>query len=389
MERKYIARKTYGKTLGGSVGIPGTPYITFPNPFILPGTTTITPLYFGNKRYELSDWLGNVRVVVNDRKTPVNSGTTTVSYMPQVTSVSDYYSFGSQIAERSYDPVKPLYRFGFNTQEKIFELNKDHYTAKFWEYDSRLGRRWNVDPKPQVGWSWYVTFNNNPILHTDWLGDTVRIREGDRFIKYTAGMEYKGGDKFTGAVIGILNKISTTDAGGKLLSELGSSENNFDFTNSFAKDSKGNEIKNALSFGGYKNGGGEIKAGALLNDYMQEGQKIESAAHELFHGYQSEKGERGATINREVGAYLFGKAIAINLGYATMGFGNSTRVGQVYDKAMTGLLFSKKFNFNLYNTAIQNFKSGSIENINGLYDDFKIIPNDNNPAIKSFFPLVK
>jgi hypothetical protein len=77
--------------------------ITFPPLPSLTNVSTYTPIYFGNKRYELNDWLGNVRVVINDRKTPVNTGTTTISYKPQVVSVSDYYSFGSEITERSYE----------------------------------------------------------------------------------------------------------------------------------------------------------------------------------------------------------------------------------------------------------------------------------------------
>lgn len=43
-------------------------------------------------------------------------------------------------------------------------------TAEFWEYDSRLGRRLNVDP---VTYSWkssYATFDNNPIYYADPLG---------------------------------------------------------------------------------------------------------------------------------------------------------------------------------------------------------------------------
>ncbi len=27
-------------------------------PVLLPGSSTVTPIYFGNKRYELNDWLG-------------------------------------------------------------------------------------------------------------------------------------------------------------------------------------------------------------------------------------------------------------------------------------------------------------------------------------------
>jgi hypothetical protein len=56
---------------------------------------------FDKKRYELSDWLGSVRVVINDRKTPVNIGTTTVGYKAQVVSVSDYYFSWSWKAGKS------------------------------------------------------------------------------------------------------------------------------------------------------------------------------------------------------------------------------------------------------------------------------------------------
>lgn len=94
-----------------------------------------------------NDWLGNVRVVVNDKKTPMNSGSVTVSYKPQVMSVSDYYSFGSEIAERSYD-FSLQYRFGFQRQEKDNEIygKGNAYYFKFREHDARIGRFWSVDP---------------------------------------------------------------------------------------------------------------------------------------------------------------------------------------------------------------------------------------------------
>ena len=47
----------------------------------------------------------------------------------------------------------------------------NHTTALFWEYDTRLGRRWNLDPKPQVFISDYAVLGNNPIINTDILGD--------------------------------------------------------------------------------------------------------------------------------------------------------------------------------------------------------------------------
>lgn len=50
------------------------------------------------------------------------------------------------------------------------------YTAQFWQYDSRLGRRWNTDPVVKVHESSYATFANNPMWFVDPLGsDTVEF----------------------------------------------------------------------------------------------------------------------------------------------------------------------------------------------------------------------
>ena len=66
-----------------------------------------------------------------------------------------------------------IHKFGFNTQEKVDEVSGDgnHNTALFWEYDTRLGRRWNLDTKPQVGISDYAVMGCNPVFNMDWLGD--------------------------------------------------------------------------------------------------------------------------------------------------------------------------------------------------------------------------
>ncbi|MCS6954983.1 MAG: hypothetical protein NZM44_01325 [Candidatus Calescibacterium sp.] len=63
------------------------------------------------------------------------------------------------------------YRFGFNGQERVPELHAAHTTALFWEYDGRLGRRWNVDPVVLSSLSAFSVFDNNPINYTDILGD--------------------------------------------------------------------------------------------------------------------------------------------------------------------------------------------------------------------------
>ncbi|MCG9881829.1 MAG: hypothetical protein MH472_14635, partial [Bacteroidia bacterium] len=65
------------------------------------------------------------------------------------------------------------YRFGFNGQEKDDEVSGDGntMTAEFWEYDARLGRRWNLDPIIYDWQSGYACINNNPIYFTDPNGD--------------------------------------------------------------------------------------------------------------------------------------------------------------------------------------------------------------------------
>lgn len=63
------------------------------------------------------------------------------------------------------------YRFGFNGQEHDRELNPSITTAEFWQYDGRLGRRWNVDPKYKFHLSNYSVFGLNPNLNIDPHGD--------------------------------------------------------------------------------------------------------------------------------------------------------------------------------------------------------------------------
>ncbi|MDI3322743.1 hypothetical protein [Pinibacter soli] len=83
------------------------------------------------------------------------------------------------------------YDRGQNGQLKSTEIDPggNIYTAEYWEYDSRIGRRWNLDPKPTEGVSEYSAFNNNPIFNSDPLGDTtgrenLRINESAQLPYY-------------------------------------------------------------------------------------------------------------------------------------------------------------------------------------------------------------
>ncbi len=65
------------------------------------------------------------------------------------------------------------YTYGFNGMERENEINPSVTTAQYWEYDGRLGRRWNTEPLiakyPYL--SSYACFNNNPIRFVDKNGD--------------------------------------------------------------------------------------------------------------------------------------------------------------------------------------------------------------------------
>jgi|GEM_PF-6850690 len=86
----------------------------------------------------------------------------------------NYYAFGSVMNQRTYTAPSTDYKYGFNGQERDDEVSGEgnSYTAEFWQYDSRLGRRFNLDPEPRFWESYYVCFSNNPFLFNDVRGNT-------------------------------------------------------------------------------------------------------------------------------------------------------------------------------------------------------------------------
>ncbi|HYG15936.1 MAG TPA: hypothetical protein VEC12_09305 [Bacteroidia bacterium] len=84
------------------------------------------------------------------------AGNTTTSFVDCPPSMVNY----------PYEVCAPgSYRFGFNGQEKDNEVSEagNSYTAEYWQYDSRLGRRFNVDPIIKIYESPYACYANNPI----------------------------------------------------------------------------------------------------------------------------------------------------------------------------------------------------------------------------------
>ena len=88
-----------------------------------------------------------------------------------------YEGTGNQVTGGGTYGTAGRYRYGFNGQEMSNEIKGvgNSYTAEFWEYDPRVGKRWNLDPRPVTGLSEYSAFAGNPIFNSDPFGDTTGV----------------------------------------------------------------------------------------------------------------------------------------------------------------------------------------------------------------------
>lgn len=110
-----------------------------------PVHTGLKEIIRGERRYELTNHLGNVFVVCSDQLTATDGDSNNFIdfYAPEVVSYSDYYPFGSEMIARS---SAEDYRYNFQNQEKDNELWGGAITFKYRVEDARLGRFFSVDP---------------------------------------------------------------------------------------------------------------------------------------------------------------------------------------------------------------------------------------------------
>jgi YD repeat-containing protein len=156
-------------------------------PIVIHKEQAVACRHLGRKHYELTDHLGNVRVVVSDLKlSSLDVNNEPSDFTAVVVSRTDYYAFGSLMPSRLY--TSTAYRYGWNTQDGTSEISGqgNHYTAQYWEYDSRVARRWNLDPKFTADVSRYAVNGNNPIIYNDPHGD-FKTKFGAWLYKLTHG----------------------------------------------------------------------------------------------------------------------------------------------------------------------------------------------------------
>ncbi|UBZ14000.1 hypothetical protein LDL77_19230 [Flagellimonas marinaquae] len=117
----------------------------------------------GEKQYELKDHLGNVRVVVSDRK---NLDTATDALSADVIAYNNYYPFGMPQPNRNFDSQE--YRYGFQGQDKDSEIKGEGLSVnyKYRMHDPRVGRFFAVDPLAyDYPWNSPYAFSENNVIH--------------------------------------------------------------------------------------------------------------------------------------------------------------------------------------------------------------------------------
>lgn len=114
----------------------------------------------GDKRYELSNHLGNVLAVVSDRKLIKNS-----IFTPDVLTFNDYFPFGMLLPNRHGS--SDSYRYGFQGQEKDDEVKGEGNSVNFAfrMYDPRIGKFLSLDPlAPQYPHNSPYAFAENRVI---------------------------------------------------------------------------------------------------------------------------------------------------------------------------------------------------------------------------------
>ncbi|MBR2262206.1 MAG: RHS repeat-associated core domain-containing protein [Paludibacteraceae bacterium] len=287
----------------------------------------------------------------------------------------------------------------FNAKELDEETGLYYYGAR---YLDPTGTRWlSVDPlfEKYVGMTPYGYCAGNPVRLVDPNGLELGVSVDGETYTYNPEVKqnvYKGKNNVIRGFVSTLNKINSTKIGHKVLNALHKSNKKYLVTNESSTKGTHATIKD--------------KDGVVKNK-MGDSKNLIDLSHELFHSYQYEKGQGGASIFNEIEAYVFSNRLVNEYNKnlpddyikyyenyenddsftSSADFMNERPLSQgakVYENAAKSLVEGEMFSPKDFNTAWSYFRSYSSKNDDGLYNSkqykFKL-PQNNSYLLRDFY----
>ena len=267
-----------------------------------------------------------------------------------------------------------------NGKEKDYESGFHYYGARY--YWSELLTGWlSVDPMadkyPSMSPYSYCAWNPVKLIDPDGSEFTVWIEDGEgKTYEYKPNMSPTG-DAAAQQQIQTLNEMYSTSLGQEMLDVLIESANDYCITNESA------------SIPGTS---GTVEYGNGAKCKMGGNNTILGISHELFHAFQYENGQGGATYKNEVEAYIYSTALVMEAGvpsiYQLGTLNPGTPDGVKFEKAMENLL-GTSFSQTDFSTAVDLFQSQSRMNSSGIYNSSYYTKGDpsNGSLLQQFYPL--
>jgi len=114
-----------------------------------------------------------------------NTKDTIVAYTSDIRSVSQQSAFLAPLKDLTWHSGSyPNAGNGQRKDDEVYGAGNLNM-AKYWEYDTRLARRWNIDPVTKMWQSPYLTFRNSPLIYIDPNGDDDFFDKNGNFLGST------------------------------------------------------------------------------------------------------------------------------------------------------------------------------------------------------------
>jgi len=283
--------------------------------------------------------------------------------------------------------------YQFTGKEKDDETGYNYFGARY--YNSDLSIWLSVDPLAHKypSMSAYMYCAGNPVMLVDPDGrEIILVGEDGTQITYHMGMTYEGSDKSIAAKINSLNSIANTNTGFPVVAELVNSSNYYTITNN-----DGITTSDLPHFCA-NNATDGISGGQIVT---RGNNTISALSHELFHAYQDELGQGGASIHNEVEAYVFESRVifeSMTLGGSGLplflqskSFINSTPPSpkdKEYENAVKNLVFQGYDNTS-FTTAVHLFKAHSAKNDEGIYNRYPLQRQNQTKQLLKNLPTIR